>query len=331
MRNRAKKESQNPAKETSNPSKETPNSTKSASGFSWTLWLAVLVLIVIGVAAFLHFQPFKVPVSQNRPSPRDVNPVRSQSDQKSSPSDKDQIPSSKSSTQPTKKSKRSLVEPKKVFTLEELSHYDGTDPSEPLYLAIFGEVFDVSKGHKHYGKDRSYNGFTGKDGTRAFVTGEFTESGLRPDLIGLQPKQVADLWGWKDFYRKEYIYIGKLQGLYYDEKGEPTEKISEVQGILKEAARLAELDNQEKTKWPGCNSRWEVDTGGEIWCENMSGGIQRDWDGWPRKRYVAGEKSYRCVCVREDLLNDPTLQEYPDCPSTSHRCKVDLTPNVPKQ
>lgn len=41
--------------------------------------------------------------------------------------------------------------------------------------SIVGEVFDVSKGEKHYGKRGAYRGFTGRDASRAFVTGDFTE------------------------------------------------------------------------------------------------------------------------------------------------------------
>ncbi len=40
-----------------------------------------------------------------------------------------------------------------------------------LRLAILGQVFDVTKGRKHYGKDGGYAFFAGKDAARAFVTG----------------------------------------------------------------------------------------------------------------------------------------------------------------
>lgn len=64
-------------------------------------------------------------------------------------------------------------------------------------------------------------------------------------------------------------------------------------------------------------------------CLSLSGGIQRDWVGVPRKLYLAGYDGYRCVCVRttgppsEHLeskehndkgdLDNPSLQEYKDC------------------
>lgn len=33
----------------------------------------------------------------------------------------------------------------------------------------------MSKGKKHYGKGGAYEGFTGKDASRAFVSGDFSE------------------------------------------------------------------------------------------------------------------------------------------------------------
>lgn len=43
------------------------------------------------------------------------------------------------------------------------------------FTSILGEVFDVSKGAKHYGKGGPYEGFTGKDASRSFVSGDFSE------------------------------------------------------------------------------------------------------------------------------------------------------------
>ena len=49
----------------------------------------------------------------------------------------------------------------------------------PLWLSICGQVFDVTAGARHYGSGGGYSFFTGRDGTRAFVTGEFNEAGAR--------------------------------------------------------------------------------------------------------------------------------------------------------
>lgn len=44
--------------------------------------------------------------------------------------------------------------------------------------SILGEVFDVTKGKKHYGKGGSYEFFTGKDASRSFVSGDFSQVGI---------------------------------------------------------------------------------------------------------------------------------------------------------
>jgi len=70
----------------------------------------------------------------------------------------------------------------------------------------------VTKGSKHYGKGGGYNGFAGKDGSRAFVTGKFNAEGLIPDVTGLSPKDIIGIVDWAKFYRKDYIPKGKLIG-----------------------------------------------------------------------------------------------------------------------
>jgi hypothetical protein len=59
-----------------------------------------------------------------------------------------------------------------------------------LLLAVLGEVFDVSQGARHYAPGRSYAFFTGRDASRAFATGDFSEAGLIDDLDGLPPSEV---------------------------------------------------------------------------------------------------------------------------------------------
>jgi cytochrome b involved in lipid metabolism len=57
----------------------------------------------------------------------------------------------------------------RLFTRKELAESVGDAPV--LRLAILGKVYDVSKGRKHYGKDAGYSFFAGRDGSKAFVTG----------------------------------------------------------------------------------------------------------------------------------------------------------------
>ena len=48
----------------------------------------------------------------------------------------------------------------KLFTKSELSKLTGKDGSS-VYLSILGDVFDVSKGRKHYGEGGGYEFFSG--------------------------------------------------------------------------------------------------------------------------------------------------------------------------
>lgn len=51
--------------------------------------------------------------------------------------------------------------PVRVLSSRELSLYDGKEGSKGLYLAVLGQVFDVTKGHKHYGPGGAYHFMTG--------------------------------------------------------------------------------------------------------------------------------------------------------------------------
>ncbi|KAF7592290.1 hypothetical protein BBP40_000421 [Aspergillus hancockii] len=72
-----------------------------------------------------------------------------------------------------------------LLTPDQLSLYNGTDASLPIYLAINGTIFDVSANPLVYGPGGHYNFFTGKDATRAFVTGCFQEDQTH-DLRGVE-------------------------------------------------------------------------------------------------------------------------------------------------
>jgi predicted heme/steroid binding protein len=71
------------------------------------------------------------------------------------------------------------------LTPEELAAYDGTDESKPVYLAINGTIYDVSKGRHTYGPGGSYHVFAGCDAARAYVTGCFGED-RTPDMRGVE-------------------------------------------------------------------------------------------------------------------------------------------------
>uniref|UniRef100_A0A023FCT9 Putative cytochrome b5 domain-containing protein n=1 Tax=Amblyomma cajennense TaxID=34607 RepID=A0A023FCT9_AMBCJ len=97
---------------------------------------------------------------------------------------------------------RSKVTAKGVFTAEELARYDGSGESLGLYLAVLGRVYDVSKGAEHYRPGGGYSQFAGRDASRAYITGEFTEEGLTDDLNGLSDENLLSFSQWVDFTKR---------------------------------------------------------------------------------------------------------------------------------
>ncbi|KAJ6160376.1 hypothetical protein N7470_003772 [Penicillium chermesinum] len=71
------------------------------------------------------------------------------------------------------------------LTPAQLSLYNGSDKNLPIYLAVNGSIFDVSANPRMYGPGGAYGFFSGRDATRAFVTGCFKED-LTPDLVGVE-------------------------------------------------------------------------------------------------------------------------------------------------
>ena len=99
-----------------------------------------------------------------------------------------------------------------MFTKNELEAHGPNGPLKPILLAIMGRVYDVDRAPENYGPQGGYNFFAGRDGSRAYVTGEFNEEGLTDDLEGLFPLQIGELDNWTQFYDKEYTFVGKLIG-----------------------------------------------------------------------------------------------------------------------
>ncbi len=68
--------------------------------------------------------------------------------------------------------------------------YNGRDPKKPIYVSILGDVFDVTEGRRIYGPGGFYSFFSGKDASRAYVTGCFKEH-LTHDVRDFDDKQMA--------------------------------------------------------------------------------------------------------------------------------------------
>jgi hypothetical protein len=52
------------------------------------------------------------------------------------------------------------------------------------------------------------------------VSGDFKEAGLTDDLDGLSHQDYIGLEEWLKFYHKDYKYVGKLVGRFYQSDGQ---------------------------------------------------------------------------------------------------------------
>ncbi|KAK2828813.1 hypothetical protein Q5P01_019847 [Channa striata] len=212
--------------------------------------------------------------------------------------------------------------PVRLLTKSELALYDGEEGGRGLYLAVLGHVFDVHKGHKHYGRGGAYHSMAGKDASLAFITGDFTESGLTDDVSGVSPLQVLALYDWLSFYQREYQFVGFVTGRFYSETGQPTKDLLQVEAALAEGKQIKAQSDVDMLRFPACNSEWSAAKGGKVWCSTKSGGVERDWAGVPRKFYSFGSSGVRCVCVQDPSAaeEDPNLQKYEGCPPSADSC-----------
>ncbi|KAF5321705.1 hypothetical protein D9619_001068 [Psilocybe cf. subviscida] len=96
----------------------------------------------------------------------------------------------------------------RLFSEIGLKEYNGD--GRPLYLAIDGDVYDVSSG-KAYQPGGSYHHFVGTDAARAFATGCFKEHKTH-DIRGLNDDELRGLAHWKKFYaeHKDYRKVGRV-------------------------------------------------------------------------------------------------------------------------
>lgn len=51
----------------------------------------------------------------------------------------------------------------RVFTVQELKKYNGVNPNLPIYLALDGNVYDVTVGKDYYKAGGPYHSLAGKD------------------------------------------------------------------------------------------------------------------------------------------------------------------------
>ncbi|KAE8290313.1 Neudesin Neuron-derived neurotrophic factor SCIRP10-related protein [Larimichthys crocea] len=114
------------------------------------------------------------------------------------------------------------TKPVRLFTEEELRRYDGSQEGQPIYMAVKGVVFDVTKGKEFYGKDAPYNSLVGKDSTRAVAKMSLDPADLTSDTTGLTEEQLKSLDSvFEGTYKSKYPIVGYTASRILNEDGSP--------------------------------------------------------------------------------------------------------------
>lgn len=93
----------------------------------------------------------------------------------------------------------------RIFTESELEAYNGTEPGRPIYLAVAGDVFDVTaKGAHLYGPGGSYSAFAGRACGRGIVLSSLEPEDVSDEFDDFDEGQRATLDGWVRFYDEKY-------------------------------------------------------------------------------------------------------------------------------
>lgn len=103
-------------------------------------------------------------------------------------------------------------EPQRDFTLDQLREFNG-ETKKKIYIALRGDVYDVTSSSDFYGPGAPYNCFAGRNATRAMAKLSFEEEDLaNPNVSDLGPFERDTLDGWvqKFMHIKGYPIVGKL-------------------------------------------------------------------------------------------------------------------------
>ncbi|KAI9714084.1 MAG: hypothetical protein M1812_006531 [Candelaria pacifica] len=103
-----------------------------------------------------------------------------------------------------------------TFTPPTLLPFNGKG-NTPVYLAVRGQVFDVTPGKNFYGPSGPYANFAGRDASRGLACGSFDEDMLTKNLEGpldtledLGEEELDTLKGWEERFQEKYLVVGEL-------------------------------------------------------------------------------------------------------------------------
>ena len=137
--------------------------------------------------------------------------------------------------------------PPKIFlTSQELLQYDGSDSSIPVYIAIRGQIYDVSARRDLYGvKDQGYNCLAGHDASRALAKHSLDAETVKDSNIDDLTKGELDaLDSWEGSYKQKYPCVGEV--VKQEEKSQ--KEADEKKRYDAETQRLQSEEQKNKSK-----------------------------------------------------------------------------------
>jgi len=98
-----------------------------------------------------------------------------------------------------------------TFTLEQLSTYTGaTGPHYKIYIAVRGEVYDVTSGRDFYGPGAGYSVFAGRDATRALGKMQISAEECNCGWDNLNEEHRKTMLEWEAKYKSKYPVVGRM-------------------------------------------------------------------------------------------------------------------------
>lgn len=88
----------------------------------------------------------------------------------------------------------------------------GTDPKAPIYIAVKGTIYDVTKGEDFYGPpDGPYRGFAGYDASHALAKMSLKPEDVHGDISGLSAAERDILDDWERKFQEKYTIVGQVE------------------------------------------------------------------------------------------------------------------------
>jgi len=143
----------------------------------------------------------------------------------------------------------------RLFSENYLAEFDGRDENRPIYLAIGGEVYDVSSNRRTYGPGGSYHAMAGVDASRSFGTGCFSTHRTH-DLRGLTDKELKGVEHWRKFFAEHETYykVGRVVHPPIDPQSPIPEPCDPKKAQAARTIKPAEASKLEGQPHPSTNS-----------------------------------------------------------------------------